>query len=178
MNFNELVEKRESCRAYTGAPVRREDLDTIVHAGRMAPSAKNTQPWKFYVVSGEKLEDMAAAVKVMGFNKFVDSAGAFIAIVADKSTTLDKMMKTVTSRDFVENDIGIAVASMTYQAADLGLGSCILGAFSGKAVAKVIGIDESRAKDVKLVLAIGKRENAETRVKKRKELTETVFYVD
>ena len=107
MNFNELVEKRESCRAYTGAPVKREDLDTIVHAGRMAPSAKNTQPWKFYVVSGEKLEDMAEAVKVMGFNKFVDNAGAFIAIVADKSTTLDKMMKTVTSRDFVENDIGI-----------------------------------------------------------------------
>mgnify|MGYP003308982523 FL=1 len=178
MNFNELVEKRESCRAYTGAPVKREDLDTIVHAGRMAPSAKNTQPWKFYVVSGEKLEDMAEAVKVMGFNKFVDNAGAFIAIVADKSTTLDKMMKTVTSRDFVENDIGIAVASMTYQASDLGLGSCILGAFSGKAVAKVIGIDESRAKDVKLVLAVGKRENPEVRVKKRKDLHDVVFYVD
>ena len=178
MNFNELVEKRESCRAFTGQAVSHEQLDTIVHAGRFAPSAKNTQPWKFYVVSGEKLEAMCDAVKVMGFNKFVDNAGAFIAIVADSNAVLDKMIKRVTSRDFIENDIGIAVASMAYQATDLGLGSCILGAFSGKEVAGVIGLDEKQGKDVKLVLAIGHKQTAETRLKNRKSKEQTVFFVD
>ncbi len=178
MNFNELVEKRESCRAYTGKLVDRMQLDTILHAGTNSPSAKNTQPWKFYVVHNEKLEEMCSAVKILGFNKFVDNAGAFIVIVADKASALDSMMKRVTSRDFVENDIGIAVASMTYQASDLGLGSCILGAFSAKDVAKVIGLDEKRAKDIKLILAIGHRENPDFREKKRKPISETICYVD
>jgi nitroreductase len=178
MNFNELVEKRESCRAFSGAPVKREQLNAIVHAGRYAPSAKNTQPWKFYVVSGEKFEDMCEAVKVMGFNKFVDKAGAFIVVVADKDAVLDKMLKRITSHDFIENDIGIAVASMAYQATDLGLGTCILGAFSGKEVAKVIGLDEKQGKDVKLILAIGHKQDPECREKRRKDVRDVVFFAD
>ena len=67
---------------------------------------------------------------------------------------------------------------MTYQATDLGYGSCILGAFSGKDVCKVIGIDEKRAKDVKLILAIGKSATEETREKKRKSPEETIIYID
>ena len=178
MNFRELVAKRESCRAYTGGMVERNHLDSILHAGCMSPSARNTQPWKFYVIQNEKKDELCEAVKVLGFNKFVDDAGAFIVIVADNGSLLDKTAKVVTSRDFVENDIGIAVASMTYQATDLGYGSCILGAFSGKDVCKVIGIDEKRAKDVKLVLAIGKKATQETREKKRKSPEETIIYID
>ena len=71
MNFRELVDKRESCRAYTGGMVERNDLDAILRAGCMSPSAKNTQPWKFYVVQYEKKEVLCEAIKVMGFNKFV-----------------------------------------------------------------------------------------------------------
>ncbi|MBR7162639.1 MAG: nitroreductase family protein [Clostridia bacterium] len=178
MNFRELVDKRESCRAYTGGMVERNDLDAILRAGCMSPSAKNTQPWKFYVVQYEKKEVLCEAIKVMGFNKFVDNAGAFIVIVADNTSVMDKLAKVVTSRDFIENDIGIAVASMTYQATDLGYGSCILGAFNGKEVCKAIGIDEKKAKDVKLILAVGKRVTDEVREKTRKSYRETIVYVD
>ena len=178
MNFRELVEKRESCRAYTGGVVERNHLDAILHAGCMSPSAKNTQPWKFYVIQDQKKDELCEAIKVLGYNKFVDKAGAFIVIVADRVGVLDKLAKLVTSRDFVENDIGIAVASMTYQANDLGYGSCILGAFNGKEVCKAIGLDEDKAKDVKLILAIGKRTTAEIREKTRKDYLDTVIYVD
>ena len=178
MNFRELVEKRESCRAYTGGMVERNDLDQIIRAGRMSPSAKNTQPWKFYVAHHEKMDELREAIKVMGFNKFVDQVGAFIVIVADSTSVMDKLAKVVTSRDFIENDIGIAVASMTYQATDLGYGSCILGAFNGKEVCKAIGIDEKKSKDVKLILAIGKRATEEIREKNRKDIDDTVIYID
>ena len=90
----------------------------------------------------------------------------------------DKLAKVVTSRDFIENDIGIAVASMTYQATDLGYGSCILGAFNGKEVCKAIGLDEKKSKDVKLILAIGKRATEEIREKNRKDIDDTVIYLD
>lgn len=178
MNFNELVEMRESCRAFTGAPVKREHLEMIVHAGRYSPSAKNTQPWKFYIVSGEKFDALAEAVQIMGMNKYCEKAGAFIVLVADKNAILDKALKMITSHDFVENDLGIAVASMTYQATDLGLGSLIVGGFNGKAVAEVIGLEKSRAKDVKLILAVGHKEVKEPRAKNRKDPRETVLFVD
>ena len=178
MDFKKLIDVRESCRAYTGEPVDSKDLDAILRAGRMSPSAKNTQPWKFYVVQNERKAELCEAIKVLGFNKFVDNAGAFIVIVADSTAVMDKIAKVVTSRDFVENDIGIAIASMTYQATDLGYGSCILGAFNGKEVCKAIGIDEDKAKDVKLILAVGKRASDEIRVKTRKDITETTIFVD
>ena len=178
MDFKKLIDVRESCRAYTGKPVDSKDLDAILRAGRMSPSAKNTQPWKFYVVQNERKAELCEAIKVLGFNKFVDNAGAFIVVVADSTAVMDKIAKVVTSRDFVENDIGIAIASMTYQATDLGYGSCILGAFNGKEVCKAIGIDENRAKDVKLILAVGKRASDEIRVKTRKDVAETTIFVD
>lgn len=51
MDFIELCKQRESCRSYTDEQVSDEALRTIVEAGRLAPSACNSQPWKFYVVT-------------------------------------------------------------------------------------------------------------------------------
>jgi nitroreductase len=50
MTFQEMLERRESCRAYSDRPVSREDLMKLVEAGRLSPSGCNAQPWKFIVV--------------------------------------------------------------------------------------------------------------------------------
>ena len=50
MDFFELIQKRQSCRAYNGKPVERKKLEMIVDAARLAPSACNSQPWHFVVV--------------------------------------------------------------------------------------------------------------------------------
>ena len=61
MTFKEMLEKRESCRAFSGRPVTRDDLMKLVEAGRLSPSGCNAQPWKFIVVDApdakEKLCD-------------------------------------------------------------------------------------------------------------------------
>ena len=45
MKFEEMLLKRESCRAYADKPVSREDLLKICDAGRLSPSGCNAQPW-------------------------------------------------------------------------------------------------------------------------------------
>ncbi|MBR6738096.1 MAG: nitroreductase family protein, partial [Oscillospiraceae bacterium] len=50
MKFEEMVLRRESCRAYQNKSVSREDLMKICEAGRLSPSGCNAQPWKFIVV--------------------------------------------------------------------------------------------------------------------------------
>ena len=67
MTFQEMLERRESCRAYSDRPVSREDLMKLVEAGRLSPSGCNAQPWKFIVVDEpEAKEKICDALVVEG----------------------------------------------------------------------------------------------------------------
>ena len=54
MEFKEILEKRQSIRKFDHKPVPKETLDAILEAGRKAPTAKNLQPQKIYVVTSEE----------------------------------------------------------------------------------------------------------------------------
>ena len=51
MEFNELVKARYSCKNFDGHAVDKEQLEKILEAGRLAPTAKNLQEQKIYVAS-------------------------------------------------------------------------------------------------------------------------------
>ena len=55
MHFHKLVNVRESCRKYDPRAVNREDIVRIIEACRLAPSACNSQPWRFIVVDEPSL---------------------------------------------------------------------------------------------------------------------------
>ena len=71
MDFLDLVKKRQSDRKYKNTPVDREKIIKCLEAARLAPSACNSQPWKFVVVDDPQLlPEMASAAAGMGMNKF------------------------------------------------------------------------------------------------------------
>jgi nitroreductase len=105
----EAIRKRRSVRHYTGDAIPREDLETMVDAGRLAATGGNRQPWEFIVVTeGGMIEQLKVAAQWM------DKAGAIIAVVMDPS-----------SRWWVE-DGSAAVENMLLAATALGYGSCWL----------------------------------------------------
>lgn len=53
MEFNELVKARYSCKNFDGHAVDKEQLEKILEAGRLAPTAKNLQEQKIYVAQSE-----------------------------------------------------------------------------------------------------------------------------
>lgn len=55
--LKEITERR-SIRKYKNEPVSMNDIETILQAGIYAPSAKNRQPWKFYVYSENKKREL------------------------------------------------------------------------------------------------------------------------
>ena len=63
-----MFEQRKSIRKYTSDPVSEEDLKKILEAARVAPSAKNRQPWKFVVYRGEEKEGLLDAME-KGINR-------------------------------------------------------------------------------------------------------------
>lgn len=58
MDIMDAIKKRKSIRAYTADPVSKETVQQLLEAAMMAPSGSNTQPWKFYVVGGEKKAEL------------------------------------------------------------------------------------------------------------------------
>jgi len=57
----DAMKNRRSIRAYEAKPIPREVLNTIIEAGNEAPSAMNSQPWRFVVV-----EDVEKKKKLLG----------------------------------------------------------------------------------------------------------------
>lgn len=113
MDAIEAIRKRRSVRDFTGETIPREDLETIVDAGRLAATGSNRQPWDFIVVTErEMIEQLKVA------SKWMEKAGAIIAVVLDPS-----------SRWWIE-DGAAAVENMLIASTALGYGSCWLEGYT------------------------------------------------
>jgi nitroreductase len=62
MDLIEAIQQRKSIRAFTDKPVSKNTIMEILNIACRAPSAMNTQPWEFVVISGEKLNKLRAAI--------------------------------------------------------------------------------------------------------------------
>ena len=54
MGFEDIIRKRTAVRKFSDKKVEHDKLDKILEAGRLAPTAKNNQPFKIYVVNSEE----------------------------------------------------------------------------------------------------------------------------
>ena len=152
MEFEKLLLQRYSCRNYIEKKVSIDDLNKIVNAGRISPSARNSQPCLYYVIQDEdKVKKIRIELQKLGFNTFVNNVSSFIVLALSEEMYNFKLEGK--KRDFTDIDTGIAVHAMALQATDLGLSTCILGGFDYDGVASLVGIDNS--KRIKLVLAVG-----------------------
>lgn len=59
MNFDEILKSRQTIRKYTSEQVVQEKLELMIDAARLAPSAKNRQPWRFYILTDKQKNDIA-----------------------------------------------------------------------------------------------------------------------
>ena len=141
MNFFELTLKRQSNRKYHEQPIEEDKIRQCLNAARMSPSANNAQNWHFIVVNDPTLkQQVAEQTELLGANKFVQQAAVIVAVVAEKPLFINKIGNLIQNKDYVQIDIGMAVEHLCLQAAELGLGSCIIGWFKEKAIKKLLQI--------------------------------------
>lgn len=127
MDVKEAIAARYSCRAYKPEDVDDALIRDCLECALLAPSACNKQPWKFYVVKGEKKAKIAKCTQLFGANGFTDEAPALIVVTA-KPSAIDKAADKIKNLDFSANDLGLAVGHLCLRATELGLGTCIIGA--------------------------------------------------
>ena len=172
MNFLEIAQTRQSCRAYDESrAVEPEKLTAVLEAARLAPSACNGQPYHFTVCRGETAKAVAAAVTGMGMNKFAAQAPVLIVVSEKPYVKSAALGAKVKNNDYRSIDIGIAAAYLTAEAAAQGLSTCILGWLDDGKIREICGLDQP----VRLVITLGyAKEGDPLRPKKRKELSELV----
>ena len=175
MNFLEIAQARQSCRAYDESrTVEPEKLTAVLEAARLAPSACNGQPYHFTVCRGETAKAVAAGVSGMGMNKFAAQAPVLIVVSEKPYVKSAALGARVKNNDYRSIDIGIAAAYLTAEATAQGLSACILGWLDDKKIREACGLDQP----VRLVITLGyAREGDPLRPKKRRELSELVTYM-
>lgn len=135
MNVLNAILRRRSIRRYANRPVSRDTLLSCLDAARLAPSAENSQPWRFIVLDEEdKKEQLAKEVftGVYRVSQFVVKAPAILVLCADLDFMANKMGKLFTGIPFYLLDVGMAGEHFALQAAEMGLGTCWIGWFDVK----------------------------------------------
>lgn len=176
MNFREIAEQRQSCRAYISEiAVEKEKLDAILESARLSPSACNGQPYHITVCTGEAAKKVAKATEGMGLNKFAVQAPVLMVISEKpyvKTAALGARMK---HNDYRSMDIGILSAYITAEATAQGLSTCILGWLDDKKIREICtDIDGA----VRLVITLGYAKEDKLCAKKRKDMDELVSFIE
>lgn len=167
ISFAELAKKRQSDRKYKDQTVEREKIIQCLETARISPSANNSQPWKFVVVDNYELKERIAEYTIgLGMNKFTHQCPVLIAVVLEKQNFMSTIGSMIKNKDYCLFDLGIAVNQFCLQAADLGLGTCIIGWFDEKKIKKILGVRNRR---IPLLISLGYPDSP-TREKIRKPL--------
>ncbi|MCK5393028.1 MAG: nitroreductase family protein [Candidatus Omnitrophica bacterium] len=169
MDFNELIENRESLRDYDpNRPLDEAVLKRILNAGRLAPSAANKQPWRFLVVSSKKMLDKVRPC----YNKpWFKDAPHILIIVGDRTKSWIRQLDNYNS---IETDLTIAMDHIILSAENEGVGACWIAAFDNNFLRQTLALKENEC--VFSITPLGYSKKGHTKIieKKRKSLDEIV----
>lgn len=170
MEFQEVVKKRYSCKKFDGRPVVRESLEAILNAGRLAPTAKNLQEQRIYVLEAPDHLALIDAATPCRYN-----AGTVLVVAFDRENVFtypgDK-------RDSGIEDAAIVATHLLLAAADQGVDSCWLNCFDPDKLAKALGLPENE--EILMLLDLGYAAEGAAPLPNhfsRKDLSETVRYL-
>ena len=119
--MNESIKDRRSIRKFkSDKPVSKEQLDRLLEAAMLAPSACNSRPWEFIAIT--KRETLDEIVRIHPYAAMCKTAAAAIVVVAIPQTD-DK------PKDYFPQDCAAATQNILLEAVSMGLGSCWCGVY-------------------------------------------------
>ncbi len=163
MALLDLIKHRKSVRNFLDRPVEREKILMCLEAARLAPSACNSQPWKFIVVDDIQLKTKLCAAAFSGIysiNTFCKMAPVIVVVISEKSKFLARIGGMFRGTKYYLIDIGIATEHFVLQAEDLGLGTCWIGWFNERAVKSILNIPHPKKIDILIALGYYDKEKA------------------
>ena len=167
MDVMDAIRNRRSVRSYLSRPLEPEKLNAVLEAGRLAPSANNRQPWRFIVVTDQKLRKQLAQAACDQ-----DFLGKAPVVLVGCAVETDRIMAN--GLHCYPIDLAISLTNMTLAAVELGLGTCWIGAFHEDKVKALLAIPD--AVRVVELTPLGYPETADIPPRPRKSMQEFCVY--
>ena len=151
MELNIVIKKRRSIRKYKNTEISKEIIEDLINCARLAPSAKNRQPWKFVIVTDtikkqiadimlekEKKSKVSLERKIYNANSSVKATAKIIK----EAPILILVLKEYEDNWIIGDSLSIggAIEHICLRATDLGLGSLWIRdiVYTQKDIAKLI----------------------------------------
>ncbi len=167
--FSLAQDQRYSVRTYDMRPVEQEDLDAVLRAGQIAPTAANRQPQRILVINTRE-----GMVKLAQCTRYVFGAPAALVVCYDRSSV---WVRNFDDKDSGDVDASIVATHMMLEAAERGLGTCWVGHFDPVKLRELFNIPATFEPVAILDLGYpGDDAQPNPLHSRRKELAETVFY--
>ncbi|MFX0069377.1 MAG: nitroreductase family protein [Promethearchaeota archaeon] len=122
-DFFQVVKKRRSIRKYKEYSIPKKDLKKILEAAQLAPSANNSQPWRFIVVTDKKTKELLARPSPQ---TFIADANAIIVVLGDSNVSCCARATWAT------RDPMIAAEHIVLAATALGYGTCWIANYESR----------------------------------------------
>ena len=135
MDFQELMNKRYSVRAYKTDPLEEEILQQVLDAARMAPTAHNKQPFQLILIRTAGREEELKRI----YNKDWFSQAPVVVLAC---AVHDSAWSRADGKNYSEVDTTIAMDHLIMAATDFGLGTCWVADFDPQAARKILKLPE------------------------------------
>ena len=169
MEFMNVVKRRHSIRKFKSEPVSQEAIESILEAGRIAPSASNLQAWRYIIVKDASVRAQLAKASPVSFfstapvtiiccidqevlrsrgarYQELQEAGAFLG-VSMPAAEVEALMKKkgfdeLAIRANLAFNAAISITHMDLRAVDLGLGTCWIGLYDSVVLKELLDIED------------------------------------
>jgi nitroreductase len=153
------IKKRKSVRAFRDVSLRDGDLEKILGAAILAPSAGNLQPWSFVVSSKEDFKRALAQAALS--QEFIANAPVVITVCAIRAQSAARYGDRGIAL-YCLQDTAAAIENILLAATALGYGACWIGAFDEEEVRKVLNIPPAARPVALIPIGIPDEEPEET----------------
>lgn len=136
MDFKELVKARYSVRKFSDRQIEKETLDTILEAGRLAPTAKNLQPQRIYVMQSEE-----SLAKINELCPCIYGAKTVMLFTYDRDEDWKNALEDGVHSG--QQDVSIVATHMMMQATDLGVGTLWINKFPNSETEKAFNLPKN-----------------------------------
>ncbi len=174
--LDQIISARRSVRAFKkDRPVPAGHIRAIFEAARLAPSACNSQTWRFIAVTAADTIDRICrtAMRPVIPNKWLSQAPLLVVGCAKLDIVANRIGARVTGTEYYQIDLGIAMEHMALKATELGLGTCWIGWFSEEKIRSILDIP--RRVKVPALLAVGYPADDAPSKRSRKPLEKILF---
>lgn len=165
MDFSKVIEERYSCREYLDKKISEEELNKLLMAANLAPTAVNFQPFKVLVIENPEI-----ITKLKEATKYTFNAKTILCVIHNQNESWHRYYD---KKDFGTFDSAIVTTHIVLEATNIGLGTCIVCSMKEEEVKRILNLGDEYIVDSFITVGYPKEIKNHN---KRKELNEIVEY--